>query len=126
MRRISLGSPVGPAFDPRSHAFDFVLDQILPVFAVDIALLAVEMSGVVKLVSLHLLLGIEGLKAAFDVAVNGPDRLEWNHHLGGLEVGELEADGLNGEWRVSGCRVVVPMLIDGKGMMVLVSGARHC
>jgi len=45
--RTSLGSSVGSAFDPRSHTFDFVLDQIFPVFAVDVAFSAVEVSWVV-------------------------------------------------------------------------------
>ena len=89
VRWASLGSPVGSAFDPRSHAFDFVLDQGLPVFAVDVAALAVEVSGVVELVALHVFLVVEGLVAAFFVAWYGPDGLEGDDHVGGLEGGRV-------------------------------------
>lgn len=68
VRRVALRSPVGSAFDPGSHSLDFVLDQGFPVFAVDVTFLAVEMSGVVTLVSLHVLFVVEGLEATLDVA----------------------------------------------------------
>ena len=53
VRWASLGSPVGSAFDPRSHAFDFVLDQGLPVFAVDVAFLTVEQYVFIQLTSIQ-------------------------------------------------------------------------
>lgn len=88
VRWASLGSPVGSAFDPRSHAFDFVLDQGLPVFAVDVAPPAVEVSGVVDLVSLHGLFVVEGLVTTLLVAWHCLDGLEGDGHLGGFEGGE--------------------------------------
>jgi hypothetical protein len=81
---VSCRSIVGSALKPRRHAVDFVLDQVRPVFAVDIAFLAVEVSWVVELVTFHLLLRVEGLIAAVDVALDCPDRLEWCNHLGGV------------------------------------------
>jgi hypothetical protein len=84
--RVALGSPVGSVLDPWSHSFDFVLNQGCPVFAVDVAFLTVEVSGVVTLVSLHCLLVVEGLEAAFDVAWHGLDGLERDHHLVGVKV----------------------------------------
>ena len=89
VRRVSFGSSVGSALYPWRHAVDFVLDQGLPVFAVDVAALAVEVSGVVELVALHVFLVVEGLVAAFFVAWYGPDGLEGGDHIGGLERGEL-------------------------------------
>lgn len=89
VRRASLGSPVCSAFDPRSHSFDFVLDQGLPVFAVEVAPPAIEVSRIIKLVSLHILLRVEGLIATFLVAWNSLDGLEWDDHFGGLEGGEV-------------------------------------
>jgi len=95
--RASLGSTVGSALDPRSHTFDFVLDQGFPVFAVDVAPPAVEVSGIVKFVSFHCLLCVEGLEAAFDVAWHIVNGLEWHHHLVELECGDVLADGLSGK-----------------------------
>jgi len=97
VRRVALGAPVGSALDPRSHPFDFVLDEGFPVFAVDVAFLAVEVSGVVTLVSLHCLLVVERLEAAFDVAGHGLDGLEWDHHSAWLEGGNRIADGADGD-----------------------------
>lgn len=110
VRRVALGAPVGSALDPWSHAFDFVLDQGLPVFAVDITFLAVEVSGVVTLVSLHCLLIVERLEAAFDVAWHGLDGLEWDYHLAGLEGGEVVVDGPDQGWRLVAARSAVYVL----------------
>ena len=110
VRRVALGAPVGSALDPWSHAFDFVLDQGLPVFAVDITFLAVEVSGVVTLVSLHCLLIVERLEAAFDVAWHGLDGLEWDYHLVGLEGGEVVVANPDGGWCVFVSRSVVCVL----------------
>lgn len=89
VRRASFGSIVGSAFDPRSHAFDFVFDEGLPVFAVDVTPPAVEVSGVVKLVALHGLFVVEGLVTSFLVAWHCLDGLEWDGHLGEFEGGEV-------------------------------------
>jgi hypothetical protein len=89
VRRASLGSSVGSALDPRSHAFDFVLDQGLPVFAVDVASPAVEVSGIINFVSLHVFFIVEGLEAAFFVAWYSLDGLEWDDHLVGIEGGNV-------------------------------------
>ena len=89
VRRVSFGSSVGSALYPRSHAIDFVLDEGFPVFAVDVATPAVEVSGVIELVALHVFLVVEGLVAAFFVAGHSPDGLEGDDHFGGLEGGEL-------------------------------------
>ena len=97
VRRASLGSSVGSALNPRSHTFDFVLDQGFPVFAVDVAPPAIEVSGVVKFVSLHCLLCVEGLEAALYVAWHAFDGLEWHRHLVGLEDDKVVADGLSGK-----------------------------
>jgi hypothetical protein len=84
MRRVAFGSVLGLALEPRRHAIDFVLDQVGPAIAIDVAFLAVEVSGVVELVALHLLERAEGLEAAFDVAFDGPDWVEGNNHLAGV------------------------------------------
>lgn len=96
VRRVALRSSVGSALDPRSHPFDFVLDKGFPVFAVDVAFLAVEVSGVVTLVSFHCLLIVERLEAAFDVAWHRLDGLEWDHHLGWLDGGKVLSDNVEG------------------------------
>ena len=89
MRRVSFGSSVGSALYPRSHAIDFVLDEGFPVFAVDVATPAVEVSGVIELVALHVFLVVEGLVASFFVAWYGPDGLEGDDHFGGIEGCEM-------------------------------------
>ena len=101
VRRVALGARVGSALDPRSHPLDFVLDQGLPVVAVDVAFLAVEVRGIVALVSLHCLLVVEGLEAAFDVAWHGLGGLEWDDHLFGLTVDSVVSGWCSG-WRVVG------------------------
>ena len=83
VRRVSFGSSVGSALYPRSHAIDFVLDEGFPVFAVDVATPAVEVSGVVALVVSHLLVCLEGLVAAWYGAWHRSDWLEWDVHVGG-------------------------------------------
>jgi hypothetical protein len=55
VRRVSCGPIVGSTLEPWSHAVNFVFDQVFPVIAVEIAFLAIEVSWVVELVSLHLL-----------------------------------------------------------------------
>lgn len=57
--RIALRAVLGSAFDPRSHAINFVGNQVGPVIAIDVALLAIEVGGLVHLVSLHLFLCVE-------------------------------------------------------------------
>lgn len=89
VRWAALGSSVGSAFDPRRHAFDFVLDERLPVFAVDIATPAIEVSGVVELMALHILLIVEGLEAAFLVAWYGFYGLEGNGHSVEFDCGKF-------------------------------------
>jgi hypothetical protein len=81
----SLGALVTPAFDPRSHRIDFVLDEGVPGlrFNVDVASLAVEVGGIIALVVSHLLVGIEGLVAAWYGAWHRPDWIEWGVHVGG-------------------------------------------
>jgi hypothetical protein len=83
--RRSFGAPVPPAFDPWSHGFDFVLDKGVPGlrFNVDIAPLAIEVSGVFVFVVSHLPFRVERLVAAGDCAGEVPDRIEWNVHVGG-------------------------------------------
>lgn len=80
--RVAFRAPVGSAFDPRSHAFDFVDDQVGPVIAVDVAFLAVEMSRLIDLVSSHFFLRVEGFVTSFDVARDFPDRIKWHSHVG--------------------------------------------
>lgn len=53
------------AIKPRSHGIDLVRLEIVPVFAIDIALLAVEVVRIIALVILHLFLGIESHLAMF-------------------------------------------------------------
>lgn len=79
----SVGTSVPPAFDPRSHGFDFVLDIGIPGLRldVDIAPLAVEMSGVFVFVVSHLPVRVERLVAAGDCAGELPDRIEWYVHV---------------------------------------------
>lgn len=89
VRWVSLGSSVGSAFNPRRHAVDFVLDEGFPVFAVDVAPPAVEVSGIGELVALHVLFVVEGLVASFFVARHRLDGLEGDYHGGGIEGGEL-------------------------------------
>lgn len=110
VRRVALGASVGSALNPWSHSLDFVLDQRFPVFAVDVAFLAVEVSGIVTLVSLHCLLIVERLEAAFDVAGHSLDGLEWDHHLGELEGGEVVANGPDEGWRLVATRSTVCVL----------------
>ena len=86
VRRASLGSFIGSAIDPWSHTLDFVLDQGLPVLAVNVAPPAIEVSWIVKLMPLHFLFCVKGLEAAFDVAWYCLDGLERDHHLLGLSV----------------------------------------
>lgn len=95
VRRVALRSPVGSAFDPGSHTLDFVLDQRFPVFAVDVTFLAVEVSGIVTLVSLHVLFVVEGLEATLDVARHTLDGLERHRHLAGLDAGKVAVDGMD-------------------------------
>jgi hypothetical protein len=98
VRRVALRSPVGSAFDPGSHSLDFVLDQGFPVFAVDVAFLAVEVSGIVTLVSLHVLFVVEGLEATLDVARHILDGLERHRHLAGVKHDSVMVGVLEGEW----------------------------
>lgn len=95
VRRVALRSPVGSAFDPGSHTLDFVLDQGFPVFAVDVTFLAVEVSGIVTLVSLHVLFVVEGLEATLDVARHTLDGLERHRHLAGLDAGKVAVDDMD-------------------------------
>lgn len=80
--RVAFGAPVRSTFDPRSHPFDFVDNQISPVVAVDVAFLAVEVSRLIVLVSLHLLFCVEGFVTSCDVARDFPDRIKWHIHVG--------------------------------------------
>lgn len=50
--------------EPWHHRFDFVLCEVIPVFAVDITLLAVVVLWVFLLVPLHFFLGFEMLAAS--------------------------------------------------------------
>lgn len=72
LRRLIL-VPVHAAFNPRRHGGHFVQLQLVVVFTVDVALLAVEMFGVIQLVIFHLLLSIEAFLA---VRIGALDRLQ--------------------------------------------------
>lgn len=48
-------------FNPRSHGGDFMCFQILPVFAVHVAPLAIEVCRIISLVMLHFFLSVEVL-----------------------------------------------------------------
>jgi hypothetical protein len=110
VRRASFGSPVGSAFDPWGHAFDFVLDEALPVFTVDVALFAVEVGRVVDLVSLHLFLCVEALIATFDVTLDSLDGVKWYHHLVGLERVGIVAGGSDDLWSLFAACVVLGLV----------------
>lgn len=93
------GAVVGSALNPRRHAIDFVLDQRLPILAVDVALSAEEVKRVVEFVALHLVFRVEGFVAAFEGTLDRPNGLEWCDHLGGLQVWR---GGMNQiEWMLS-------------------------
>ena len=79
--RVAFGTPVRSAFDPRSHPFDFVDDQISPVIAVDVAFLAVEVSRLIVLVSLHLFVCVERFVTSCYVTRDFPDRIKRHIHV---------------------------------------------
>lgn len=70
-------------FEPRSHGVHLVLREIIPVTAVDIALLAVVVVGVTELVALHLLDCVEGPHAVRVGALHLVWRSEVDNHLTG-------------------------------------------
>lgn len=69
--------------EPRRHGVDFVLRQGGPVFAIDVAFLAVKVRRLLDLVILHFFFGGEGLVA---VGVGACPPFQWvegDGHLGG-------------------------------------------
>lgn len=66
--------------EPVSHGVDLVLEQMLPVLAVDVASLAVVVAGFSDLMILRLLLGVEGKEAVMVGALVRLERIEWSDH----------------------------------------------
>lgn len=86
------------ALDELCHLLHFVLYEGHPVLAIDVALLAVEVSWLVTLVPLHFLLVVEGMIAAQNGAWHRPDRLKRHSHPSGWVIWWFGDVVLN--WRV--------------------------
>lgn len=78
MHRLDLIRRGDPAFKERSHHVDFVSGQVLPVLAVSVAFVAVEVCRIVPLVPPHLLVGLEELLTTGMSALDLMTLLEWD------------------------------------------------
>lgn len=75
------------ALEKRRHLVHLVLREIIPVLAVDTALLAIVVLRRVKLVALHFLLCVEGLGTAIVGALEALERRELGRHPECRQVG---------------------------------------